>query len=356
MVPILVSTSEARENPYEFGLVYEFILCRSNCQQKFGDSLNLMRAPNRSPMPDLALLLDEINLLLQANGLPQCRELEPVLDGDTANPNVVAYSDELKYVVKVTQRHPDTLNEQLKIANAIREVTDLPIPFHHCCSNVDDRFPLMIMDWLPGEQLRVVLSAAEEANLRRLCANLGACLANFHDPNHLTLVSDVRDSFNSWLYAQTLSVLEEMVTKPRPGQGVLFDTVAVRSYLDSRLDDLSTHAIPALGKADLDMRDFLVDPSNLEITGMLDWERVTRGDGAYALALNYLRLWQNGKLGGWKDFCESYNRLATVQARQSPQFEFYLMCRAVIAYQFNDGVQKLIDQLLRGAAVPFKRE
>lgn len=356
MVPILVSTAQTRENPHEFGLVYEFILCRSKCQQKFGDSLNLMRAPNRSPMPDLALLLDEINLLLQANRLPQCRELEPVLDGDTANPNVVAYSDELKYVVKVTQRHPDTLNEQLKIANAIREVTDLPIPLHHCCADKGDRFPLMIMEWLPGQQLRTVLGSAAESDLPRLCANLGECLAIFHDPNLLTLVNETENSFPSWLYARTLTTLEECERKPRSGSASPLDVVAVRNYLNTRFDNLTTLSIPSLAKADLDMRDFLADPSSLEITGMLDWERITRGDGIYALALIYLRLWLNGKLGGWKDFCESYNRLATVQARQSPQFEFYLMCRAVIAYQFNDGVQKLIDQLLRGATVPFKSE
>ena len=32
--------------------------------------------------------------------------MAPVSDGDTANPNVIAYSSERKYVVKVTQRHP----------------------------------------------------------------------------------------------------------------------------------------------------------------------------------------------------------------------------------------------------------
>lgn len=39
---------------------------------------------------------------------------------------------------------------------------------------------------------------------------------------------------------------------------------------------------------------------------------------------------------------------------QSTQVEFYLMCRAVLAYQFNDGVQELIEQMLRGAALPFE--
>ena len=315
-----------------------------------------MRAPNRSQMPDLTLLLDEINLLLNTKGLPQCRDLEPVSDGDTANPNVIAYSNERKYVVKVTQRHPHTLEQQLEIANAIRDVTDLPIPNHLCCARKGDRFPLMIMDWLPGEQLRSVLASAEESDLRRLCANLGECLAIFHDPNHLTLVPDGGDSFTSWLYTRTLSVLEEVGTSPRSGRAVPFDAGAVRSYLDSRLDDLKNHAIHSLVKADLDMRDFLVDPSSLEITGMLDWERVNKGDGICALALIYLRLWLNGKLGGWRDFYEAYNRFSIEQAKQGPQIEFYLMCRTVLAYQFNDGVQELVEQMLGGTALPFEGE
>ena len=32
------------------------------------------------------------------------------------------------------------------------------------------------------------------------------------------------------------------------------------------------------------------------------------------------------------------------------------MCRAVLVYQFNDGVQELIEQLPRGTALPFKIE
>ena len=315
-----------------------------------------MRAPNRSQMPNLALLLDEINSLLQRKGLPQCRELEPVSDGDTANPNVIAYSSEHKYVVKVTQRHPDTLDQQLEIANAIRDVTDLPIPQHHCCANKGDRFPVMIMDWLPGEQFRTALASAEGSDLRRLCVNLGECVAIFHDPNLLALVTEPDNMFPSWLYARTSAVLQEIARNQRLDSVLPFDVFGVRSYLDARFDDMTTPAIPSLAKADLDMRDFLVDPHSFEITGMLDWERVTKGDGSYALALIYLRLWLNGKLGGWKDFYEAYNRLAAVPASQCPQVEFYLMCRAVLAYQFNDGVQELIDPLLRGAGLPFEGE
>lgn len=85
-----------------------------------------MRAPHRSPFPDQSLLLEETNRLLAKNDLPMCNALVPMSDGDTANPVVIAYSGERKYVVKVTQRHPNTLDRQLAVANALRDATDLP--------------------------------------------------------------------------------------------------------------------------------------------------------------------------------------------------------------------------------------
>ncbi|MYA17650.1 MAG: aminoglycoside phosphotransferase family protein, partial [Gammaproteobacteria bacterium] len=236
-----------------------------------------MRPPNRSPMPDLARLLDETNLLLTANGLPACHSLAPVKDGDTANPNAIAYSAEGKYVVKVTQRHPDTLDRQLEIANALRNTTDLPIPRHYCCANEQGRLPLMIMEWLPGEQLRTVLAAAEHDDLRKLCAGLAACLATFHDPAHMNLVSQEDRGIAPWFYQQTIEALRETARDPRPDGADSLDAVAVRRYLDARFDDLTAAAIPSLAKADQDLRDFLVDPATFEIIGMLDWERVTRG-------------------------------------------------------------------------------
>ena len=132
-----------------------------------------MRAPNRSPLPDLALLLEETNRLLATSGRPTCHTLAPVSDGDTANPVVVAHASEGKYVVKVTQRHSETLDQQLEVANALRDATDLPIPRHHCCASNGDRLPLMIMEWLPGEQLRTVLATARDQDLKKLCAQPG---------------------------------------------------------------------------------------------------------------------------------------------------------------------------------------
>ena len=107
-------------------------------------------------------------------------------------------------------------------------------------------------------------------------------------------------------------------------------------------------------KADQDLRDFLADPAEFAITGMLDWEQVTQGDGLFEITLIYIRLWLNRKLDGWASFSATYNRLATVRAEQCPQAEFYLMCRAVLAYRFHDGIAELIDQLLEGERLPFE--
>ena len=312
-----------------------------------------MRVPDRRPLPDLSLLLDETNLLLATNGLPTCHALAPVSDGDTANPVVIAHSIERKYVVKVTQRHPDTLDQQLRVANSLRNTTELPIPQHYCCAKRGDRLPLMVMEWLAGEQLRTVLATARDQDLKNLCVSLAACLATFHDPSHLAVAPDADRGFAEWLYARTMDTIPEVVTKRRPGADEL-DGAAVRRYLDERLPALTTIAIPALVKADQDLRDFLADPTRFEITGMLDWERVTRGDGIFAITLIYLRLWMNRKLDGWAAFCATYNQFATGRAEQCPQAEFYLMCRAILACKFNDGMADLIDQLLEGKRLPFE--
>ena len=313
-----------------------------------------MRAPNRSPLPDSALLLDETNRLLATKGLPKCHVLAPVSDGDTANPNAIAYSGDRKYVVKVTQRHPDTLDRQLEVANALRDITGLPIPRHYCCADERSTLPLMVMEWLPGEQLRTVLATAGQEDLRRLCASLAACLAVFHEPVHLTLVPVADGQASGWLYTRAMGELSKIVGESRPGSAGALDADAVRRFLDVRRVALAAAAIPSLEKADQDLRDFLADPDRFEITGMLDWERVTRGDGVFAVTLIYFRLWLNDKLAGWEAFRGTYNKLATVPAEQCPQAEFYLMCRAVFAYRFNDRAKQMIDLLLQGHRLPFE--
>ena len=315
-----------------------------------------MRPPHRSPMPDLELLLKESNKLLARNALPQCQSIVPVFDGDTANPNAILFAHSHKFVVKVNQRHSNTLPQQLEVANRVRNATNLPIPKHYCCSIEGSTFPLMIMEWLPGEQIRTVLPVAENANLRKLCASLAECLVEFHNPNLLDVVpkSRTESDLPSWLYKRSADTLK------RCGENGTVDSLSeqelssIRRYLRARLEVSKHPALPSLEKADLDLRDFLVNPTKFEITGMLDWERVTNGDATYAIALVFLRLWLNDKLIGWKEFIETYNQLSKVAVVPCPQIEFYLMCRAVIAYEANRSVKELIQQLLEGTHLPLK--
>ncbi len=227
------------------------------------------------------------------------------------------------------KRNAGTLNRQLKVANALRERTNLPIPKHHCCTKVGDRLPLMVMERLPGEQLRTIVAAAESEGLRSLGASLGACLATFHEPEHLDLVAESEGRSLQWLFARALDASGDEV-------------VPVRRYLKARLGKLTEPAIPALEKADQDLRDFLADPDEFDVTGMLDWERVYRGDGVFALTLIFFRLWLNGKVAGWEDCLTAYNRPAARAALQCPHAEFYLMSRAVLASRVNEAARELV--------------
>ena len=307
-------------------------------------------------MPDLELLLRESNELLAKNDLPRCQNIVPVSDGDTANPNAIVFTHERKFVVKVTQRHPITLPQQLEVANSVRSATNLPIPEHYCCTDEGSTLPLMIMEWLPGEQLRTVLSTAQNANLEKLCASLAECLAEFHDPGLLDIVpkSIKQGGLALWLYDRTVDALQGYRDKGTSDSYSEQEITSIHRYLDSRLTISEDPALSSLEKADLDLRDFLVHPSKFEITGMLDWERVTRGDAMYSIALIFLRLWINDKLDGWDEFLGTYNRVSKVPVTPCPQIEFYLMCRAVIAFEANHSVNELIRLLLESNRFPLK--
>ncbi len=314
-----------------------------------------MRPPHRSAMPDCVLLLEETNALLERNGLPPCQTISAISDPDTANPIVIAHARERRFVVKVTERHPDTLARQRDVANNLRAATDLPIPKHLCCTEAESKLPLMVMEWLPGDQLRTVLSKAKNGNLRKLCVSLAKCLSTFHDPrlNDITDESETDSGFPLWLYGRTVTSLEKSARRELEENFTEKQVAAIRHFLDARLAKTARTAIPSLHKADTDLRDYLADPIKFHITGMLDWERVTRGDGIYTLVLTFLRLWMNDKLDGWQAFLDTYNRFASVHAEACPQAEFYLMCRAVIACELNRDVKRIVDLLIEGNRLPF---
>ena len=306
-------------------------------------------------MPDLELLLEETNTLLARNGLPPCESVSPISDTDTANPIVIAIARHRRFVVKVTTRHPDTLNRQLEVANKVRTATDLPIPKHFCCAEIESNLPLMVMEWLPGDQLRNVLAEARSGNLLKLCISLANCLSTFHDPVLIDITDETEtdSGFPLWLYDRTVTFLDNAPRQESDHSFKKNEVAAIRQFLEARLVKMDQFAIPSLVKVDIDLRDYLADPIKFEITGMLDWERVTRGDGIYAIVVTFLRLWINHKLEGWQAFLETYNQFAKVHAEACPQAEFYLMCRAVIACEFNRDVKGIVSSLLKGNRLPF---
>ena len=314
-----------------------------------------MRPPHRSAMPDRVLLLEDTNALLVRNGLPPCHSVSAISDPDTANPIVIAHARERRFVVKVTERHRDKLDRQRDVANSLRAVTDLPIPKHFCCADAESKLPLMVMEWLPGDQLRSVLPNAKNGKLRQLCVSLAKCLSTFHDPRLIDITdeSETDNGFPLWLYVRTITFLEKSARRESDENFTEKQVVAIRHFLDARLAKTARTAIPSLVKADTDLRDYLADPIKFHITGMLDWERVTRGDGIYTLVLTFLRFWMNDRLEGWQTFLDTYNRFASVRAEACPQAEFYLMCRALIACELNRDVKRIVDLLIEGNRLPF---
>ena len=122
-----------------------------------------------------------------------------------------------------------------------------------------DALPLMVMERLPGEQLRTVLAGARDQNLKKPCASLGASLATFHNPVHLAVVPKAERGFGEWLYSRTMAALQEIASEPRPSMDDV-DTAAVRRCVDARLPALAAIAIPSLVKADRTCATFLRTP------------------------------------------------------------------------------------------------
>jgi len=308
------------------------------------------RAKGRAPFPDMDRLSSEINETLAAHNLPLCHRIEPVADGDTMNPNLIGHSASRKYVIKVATRNIDSLAKQMRVANKLKNQTSLPIPKHLCFSSEKDRIPLLIMEFLSGVQLREALSNAEGDDLNRLCANLANCYAEFNDPNLLEITEKSVDpaKFAKWFLQKTEDVLSA-------GETPMFlkkNTESIQEFLNARMPEMSTFAIPSLTKNAMDLRDWLVDPENMAISGMLDWEDVKIGDGIYDICVFYLRLWLNGKLEGWNAFQEAYNATATMPLVPTPQAEFFLMVRAVIASQNYEIAMDIIEALLAGKCQP----
>jgi aminoglycoside phosphotransferase (APT) family kinase protein len=303
-------------------------------------------------MPDLDLLAQEANRLLARHGLPLCEFLAPASDQDTANPTVIGEAGGRKYVIKAVFRHPETLPHQLQIANLIREATGLPIPRHLCCADAGDRFPLMVMEWMPGEQLRLVLPALPHAQAQALARDWGRHVARFH---HARLPDERRPT---WLdprnsYAQLVEWIARSTREKaaRFGESGLWsaeEARAIEEYLAEREPSLAKPQAMGLTKADQDVRDFLaVTEPEPRTSAMIDWERVEIGDTVSETAMIFNRLCVMGLRPLYASFRAGYESEAGARFSQGTQAEYYLMSRSLTA-SWSEEARANVRALLAG--------
>lgn len=309
-----------------------------------------MRPPHRAPMPELGRMLRETNELLTTAGLSVCESVHPVADPDTASPTVIGHQGgRPRYVIKAIFRHPEALRRQLEVANSVRTETGLPIPRHLCCAKGEESLPLMVMEWMPGEQLRTMLPSLSRADGRTLTRDWGRCLARFHTATHppaLPRVPGGPGSSQEWLRAIAARGAAALSKDARHTELVN----AGLQFLDERLPALDSPLLSALTKADQDVRDFLglLDPEP-HISAMLDWERVAVGDAYYEIAVIYLRHRFLGIEELWDAFRTGYEEWSGQILTPNRHYECYLMSRALLgAPNFPTLAADIISRLLHG--------
>lgn len=312
-------------------------------------------------MPDLSQVLYEANLLLAESGLPLCSSLEPFSDQDTNNPTIIGYAGDRRYAIKACYKSPDIPDRQLRIANLIADRTGLPIPRHLCYATDPTRLPLLIMEWMPGEQLRLVLPSLERQEAMELAADWGRCVARFHnmsiEPSERADFGwsdpkDVYAGFLAWLRGAMEGWFEALKANP---QWSNVDINAVRDYLERRAGLLDKPARFGLIKSAQDVRDALalVEPRP-HISALLDWEGVKVSDSLWEVTSIFVRLNFLSLDHLWPAFRSGYEAEAETVLSQTPQAEFYVMSRALPpARNGNEGAGRIIKTMLAGARIPF---
>lgn len=317
-----------------------------------------MRASGRASLPDLGLVLTEANKALLEAGLPSCAEVKPVADGDTANPTLIAKGAERLYVVKVVQPRadlpPQSLSDQCRIANEVRQRSDLPIPQHLCSVEEPGRLPLIVMEWMPGQQVRLVLPRLSRQQSDALCEDWGRCMARLHAPDLVDVAALRHDpaGFAQYWLTRAASVFDSQ------GQSEwhLRRRADVVGFLRKRLPYMTRFVAEGLLKKDSDVRDFLamVAPKP-HISGILDWERVWHGDGAFGLVCIWLRLHLLGIGEAWDAFRQGYEMASGRAILDNRQTEFYLVARATVATPHYQLAREIVDGALCGKVSVFER-
>ena len=299
-----------------------------------------MRPTERGPFPDLDVVLRETNRLLSANGLAKCESIVPAEDQDTANVNLVGYAGGRRYAIKIRVRNLDSLKHQRCIANLLRERTGLPIPEHLCHSDEGAELPLVVMEHMPGEQLRPLFESATDTQAEALARDWGRCVARFHG------ASIEPDDCGGWpdLAMAHAGYLDWQRTKIRDTIGLLdtlgwppHEVLAVRAYLSERDSSFDEPAVPGLVKRDQGPRDALglLEPEP-HVSGLLDWELVSPGDTLWEIVDIFVMLYVGGLGHVWPAFRQGYEEQSSAQIARGEPLEYYTLVRSLIALTWRD--------------------
>ena len=310
-------------------------------------------------MPDLDLIMRETNRLLAANDLPDCQSVEPVADRDTANVNLIGHAQDRRYAIKIRIRNLDTMVRQQCVANLLRERTGLPIPRHLCHSDESDELPLVVMEHMPGVQLRLLFQSAPDAQADALARDWGRCIARFHgthiEPTDCGGWPDLETTHAGYLDWQR--------TKMRDAIGLIETTgwpedevSAVRAHLSERAGSFGEPAVPGLVKRDQGPRDALglLEPEP-HVSALLDWELVSPGDTLWEIVDVFVMLHVAGLGRVWPAFRAGYEQESGARIERGEPLEYYTLARTLIALTWRgqdaarrDQARELSRRLLNG--------
>ena len=287
-------------------------------------------------MPEAARLLASVNRLLEREGLAPCDVIVPVDDDATANPNVAGFvGNECHYGIKVSVRHPRTLARQAGVANWFADHVPIPVPRHLAAAGTDDDLPLLITEWMPGEQLRLAVRGGCE----QLAEDWGRCMACVHEadlPAQFIDPTHAEDDLATYCVAQVRAACNAVPE---------LRAVTLRAFVVAHAP---AGFAPRNVKADNDLRDFLCDLG--AITAVLDWERVSRGFAERDWLVVYMRLWLFGETRLWPAFKSGYESAGgTIERTQGN--DAYLLTRCAIARVHGQPTDALIDAVLGGSVL-----
>lgn len=262
------------------------------------------------------------------------------------------------YVVKAVFGHPETLPTQVEAANWVRANRDLPVPEHYGHAVDGNSLPLVVMEWLPGRQLRLaVIESSDEVRIP-ICRDWGKCTARLHEtegfPDHLL---DKEASQHNWgsidehfqMSLDRADSLETAAEWPRT------TCEALKDYISRRREAHIQSRDRGLTKRDIYERDFLATTgSSPKVSGVLDWERINLGYTPANSIDNYMRLRQRDLGHLWPFYCEGYEQESGKPFTQDEAAEYYSAIRFLIAAARGvPNVADMLSSMLDGRRIPF---